>query len=531
MQKSQVLSIEQLKERILDVRYTDPEAEKISCLELLALGLPSRDLHAIAFAYTYLGDYYLVQNDMPHCGANLLDARQLAEQESFEDLLVRIYCLQGIYFQLLSDDQNAFQCYLSGITLAQKRKDTISESIIYNNIAFKLQSHQSYDNAMIYYRKAYDLLSFAPDPSEENTLTLLSNMAELAIWMGRFEEARSYLDQCSAVSVDPGILRVFESRTLCCYYSELGQEKNAFYWADRVLDLHERTNAALFSAFDSFISLCNCMMKIGNRERTYRFLSLVEECCSPDSLDQVKSLYELRAAVCLRFESPAAHDAAYREYYAQSVNYKTAWNQLFTQGMRDSIKLHEMQKERTAQQEKKTLLLEEANRDELTGVYNRRYLHKSMLGFFSDPAVRTLSVVMIDIDFFKEYNDCLGHACGDDVLRTIGKLLLQSQDPRIHACRYGGDEFTCLCVNLSGHELKSYVEDLRNALAAEAIAHPQSACSSYVTLSIGYASAPLTGTVKPFMIMDMADQALYLAKKNGRNTSERAVMASKAVKK
>ncbi len=157
--------------------------------------------------------------------------------------------------------------------------------------------------------------------------------------------------------------------------------------------------------------------------------------------------------------------------------------------------------------------------DYLTGLHNRKHLDEK-LKLVWDVYLRTgstFSVLMLDIDFFKEYNDYYGHLKGDECLRTIGSILknriIRNTD---WAYRYGGEEFLILLgfsdVTAAGIVAKQIQEDLSRVK----IIHKNSSINDLVTVSIGIAGVfPAHKT--PQTVIEQADKALYISKKNGRN--------------
>jgi two-component system chemotaxis family response regulator WspR len=164
-----------------------------------------------------------------------------------------------------------------------------------------------------------------------------------------------------------------------------------------------------------------------------------------------------------------------------------------------------------------------ANVDPLTGVANRRNFMETFEKEWKR-ARRTklpLSLIMIDVDFFKSYNDNYGHQAGDDCLKNIA-LLLQGSLARTGdvLARYGGEEFVAI---LPGTDLKgtsAVAERLRITIEAGHMPHEVSTISDYVTVSLGTATTIPTGRKSPETLIAAADDALYKAKRNGRNRFE-----------
>ncbi|KQQ84253.1 histidine kinase [Xanthomonas sp. Leaf131] len=160
-------------------------------------------------------------------------------------------------------------------------------------------------------------------------------------------------------------------------------------------------------------------------------------------------------------------------------------------------------------------------RDALTGLYNRRYLEESLSHELARCARRglPLSVLMLDVDHFKQFNDSQGHAGGDLLLAAVGELLLTRLRAEDVACRYGGEEFTVILPETDGDEATRVAEQIRGYIAALAVSDGQRALPR-VTASIGVASFPVDGELGSSLIQK-ADAALYLAKHRGRNRVER----------
>ena len=122
---------------------------------------------------------------------------------------------------------------------------------------------------------------------------------------------------------------------------------------------------------------------------------------------------------------------------------------------------------------------------------------------------------MIDLDYFKKYNDEFGHVAGDIVLKTVGKMLNDSfSRPGNLVCRYGGEEFCVILPDCTKDKAKQMASDFRTKLESEKIVLRRQETS--VTVSIGVASFPKDAQMKEELIFK-ADHALYRAKEQGRN--------------
>lgn len=167
-------------------------------------------------------------------------------------------------------------------------------------------------------------------------------------------------------------------------------------------------------------------------------------------------------------------------------------------------------------------LNEQAIRDPLTGLHNRRYLDSIVPHELARCGrdLAPLSVMMMDIDHFKHVNDTYGHQGGDEVLRQLAKLLIDNVRASDVACRYGGEEFFLLLPNMPVNFALVRAEQWRAAFAATTTVFGEAHIQA--TVSIGIACYPNDGVTSDELIRS-ADLALYRAKAEGRN---RVVLAT-----
>jgi two-component system cell cycle response regulator len=173
----------------------------------------------------------------------------------------------------------------------------------------------------------------------------------------------------------------------------------------------------------------------------------------------------------------------------------------------------------------------QAIRDPLTGLYNRRHMEEA-LGRELARAERghlSLSVLMLDLDHFKRFNDTAGHPAGDVLLKQVAKVVEARTRKEDVACRYGGEEFVLILPGMPFEVARRRAEELRRAVGEASVEYGGQSLGS-ITISVGLACYPRHG-ISGKELLSAADKALYCAKERGRNqvaTYEEAVVKPSA---
>lgn len=161
-------------------------------------------------------------------------------------------------------------------------------------------------------------------------------------------------------------------------------------------------------------------------------------------------------------------------------------------------------------------LKEASYKDPLTGLKNR-------LRYNKDEECNVNSIVMIDIDHFKKYNDTYGHAGGDEILRKLGRVLNQYDDDKTFKIyRYGGEEF-CIRASMSNEKTLKLCERIKEEIKTISL---DDVNSDFITVSIGicHESDFIEFELTPYIMQELADNALYVSKEMGRDTITVATM-------
>lgn len=176
-------------------------------------------------------------------------------------------------------------------------------------------------------------------------------------------------------------------------------------------------------------------------------------------------------------------------------------------------------------------LEEYSYKDGLTGVANRR-MFDSVLATEWANAQRTLqplSLILLDIDHFKQFNDHYGHIQGDDCLKSVGQALsLAASRPRDFLGRFGGEEFVLVLPETDEAAARHIAERCRQQVRQQRIPHERSSVSSMLTISLGVGTIVPGAHDRPLDFLNAVDKLLYQAKQLGRDRSQVAKVASQS---
>jgi diguanylate cyclase (GGDEF)-like protein len=187
--------------------------------------------------------------------------------------------------------------------------------------------------------------------------------------------------------------------------------------------------------------------------------------------------------------------------------------QIITHRITSTLTIDELENERNNYFDQSTI-------DELTQLKNRRDFMQTFQRFIVNPrqSDNYLCLAIMDIDFFKHYNDHYGHPKGDECLRNIGKALNSlNESMNIYVSRIGGEEFAMLWFEKDALNVKEIAAKVNQMIRDLNIEHEHSEIAPYVTISIGVHISPCGAINDKQILYDLADKALYTAKTRGRN--------------
>lgn len=442
-------SLEDIQAEIMHVRLIDLKREYELCMILSEKAKLSNDIYALAFAYTFISDFYLASKKNKDCIRYLERARKLCESTEYTELLARIYNFYGMYYNSNYEEIKALEAYLKSLDAAEKCQNLTLMSSAYNNIATCFELKRNYTEAIHYYKKCYELLQ--------------------------------------------------------------SMEKNSAYSKAIVLS-----------------NLCNCEYRLKDAAALHAYFSRFEDLDRQSFEESMNLLYLFCKLMYLRLHEAVSVQAvmeellqAYREFYTIILTIEDTDMEDNSSGLTAALELYRT-KERQVSLEKENEQLERLmNIDDLTNIYNRRCFNEDITATDLQKE-KIVAVAMLDIDYFKEYNDIYGHQMGDQALVKIGRCMKQYEKKgEIQFYRYGGDEFSAIFIGQSEESVRKTMAALTHDIREQKIPHKGSRTAQILTLSFGYAFSsqePVDMTV----LIRQADEQLYQHKKLRRQRCKHA---------
>lgn len=430
--------------------------------------------------------------------------------------LVQCYNQMALLFQYQGDMTNAIDSFLAGIDMAEEHPDGISGGI-YMNFSALCEEAGDYEKALFYRVKSFHMYERFPESEYRNDslMAVASMTLRLYLKMQNLEAARKEFELIRQLQEKYGLIsNGFEVYVNQLQYISMIQDK-------------EKEDEMLKKTLESFWS---CEELLEYTDECQELVSYLKKCEKYDLLEQVLDHISEKFKIDSEY-TENINDICLRVLSEKIELYKILGNeekqfkelkkffeieQKLSKERKESVRTMLRLRSTLRQTEiEKMFLTQQADMDALTGIPNRRKMNEQA-DRLCEQAVKdrqVFGVAMLDIDHFKDWNDTFGHHVGDQCLVALADILKGQTDDSQWAFRYGGDEFMLLFYNLPEEEIIRRTKQIQEQMLAEG----RKLGLESLTVSIGIANwMPRKGN-RIWDYTSTADQALYEAKKAGRN--------------
>lgn len=514
--------IESLIQQVDDNRGRDYDKVISACNRIIEVAAQD-DAKNLGFAYFYLGEAYYARNAVDDMFDTIVKALGYLNQSEQWRLIARAYNLMAITSVSQANTVAALEYYMSGLNCCKEHDISSVRSSIEMNLGYLYMDTAMYKEAEIYFESAYNEYQNTPEERKEiRKLTMVySNLANCHMQEGELEKTAYYIDrikkECMQSFEDMDY--VYVECMMTRYYHLSGDFRTRDEYIE---DVKKRLygRVLIMDLFDDIYDFCLLMLDIDRDDILFEIVNKLDEPIKGTRIANLKRKFlALKIKLYRKNKLEKECVEAMSSYFDLSVQLekdkqKMIANILRVRNSLDRIRERQKQLELEAKR-----LLEKSETDQLTGISNRYRMSR----FAQDALDKCrmehipLSYEILDIDYFKQYNDTYGHQAGDECVKTIAHLLDDIQNDNIFCARYGGDEFVIIYVGLNSKEVADIAEGLRKKVYDMNMTHHGSKEHSIVTISQGICHDIPSDNVKDRDFLHCADEFLYIVKKRSKN--------------
>lgn len=505
-------------------RGADPDTTLVYCKKIEEYAREQKDEWLLGYAFYHSGEVYYLHNDFEQMFHSMFRSLSYLEHTGQYGLLVRGYNILAITAMNQGNAPFALDYYLKGLSYCEKYCLFDVGIMIRINIGTLYNNCGEYNQASRYLEEGYVLLQQHREiPEYYNALmSIYIGMVNSCIHRQQLDRAMEYIrrfhSECEEFMQEEDRLVFACSQARVFHLQGKVRQRD-----DAIAMVHTLVNQQMpvLDIFDDLYEYCLMLLELERYEELRYLLEQLEAMAQKAEAGNMrKRILTLKARVCLR----EGDEVCYRKITVQLFELEEVLEKdrqrmvLHMLSVRNE--LEESQRHRRRIEQENRRLFKRSQTDSLTGLANRFHLNSYVAESFARAQERgeALGIEILDIDYFKQYNDNYGHQAGDICIRQIARILQKMEDKGdIFCARYGGDEFIVIYESCSREDVEQWTKELRQEIEELGLRHEFSQAGSLVTISQGICfDTPATeDTVEDFLLA--ADRLLYQVKEQGRN--------------
>lgn len=502
----------------------NPEATINACDNIEKLGKSSENEGLVGYARFHRAETYYMMNQMRNFYDEILLAISSLEKANDWEMLVRANNLLGIMSLNRGNLAVAMDFYSTAMNYCKKYHIDNMTWMVQTNIGIIYHNVEMYQQATEQFLAARDFIRNHPDmPGYYENLTSIYLCIAKSYFnrndIDKTAELINLLEYECIPKVDDMarlIVECFKAR----YYEERGQKSLRDLSMSFVREKFSQEIPVL-DIFDDMYEYLDFLLLVGDADEFERFADHIEKMTEKTTMMYLKQKV---VGLKVRFFREVGREADRRDaaveffelgerlanenrlMHINMLEYRNRFQMLANEAEKISQENHE--------------LVQKSNTDALTGLANRFGLtsyQEEVIGHAIGGGY-PLAIEILDIDYFKQFNDNYGHQAGDYAIKTIADCMNElAQKGGIFCARYGGDEFVIVYEGYSENEVKGLAEELRQKITDRKVEHKFSLCVPYLTISQGICwGKPIRGS-KIWDYLHEADRMLYEVKEKSRN--------------
>lgn len=494
-----------------------------TCQSVLKCAAEAKADAIFGIGYYYFAEYYMVKQETAQAMHCLAECSKCFQNADMFEYLPRVYNMMGAVSEFTGNRLIALNYYFSCLQYAESYGDDYTHAMVDANVGYILLRMRRYTEAKEHYYGAISYFERSHD-----TIFTNRNVVECMIYGGfchllleEKEEALALYQRLQAVlQRDPACkhsrlgLGVFEAG---CERIR-GNRKKAEEMMDALGEaIGREENQEELQAI--IVMIAGLLDSIKDYKRLEKLMRLLDERHIEDNPMVYLDMYPFKSKYLLKKE-------LMDEYVAYTRQYLCLYQQHMEDGRKLTARILELQ-DKLSRVELEQKDIRAYNRklesialyDSLTGLANRTYLNEYLSQKFEEACKKQLllGVELMDIDYFKAYNDTYGHLQGDICIEAVARVLKGVQSDKVFCARYGGDEFMIVYSQMSVKEIQLVAEKIQTGVQKLSIPHEGAGPGKYVTVTQGIFVRIPDEENREWDYNSMADTVLYSAKREGKN--------------
>lgn len=513
--------------QILESRSINVTLTQDCCKKLLAYGKQRHDTYLIGFAYYFLGESYYFTGDSRRQLVFLFKAMKYLESSQNWSLLARCYNLLGILSSSQGNSTAAVDYFLDGLNLCTSYSLYYVAGMIYSNLSILYTELQMYEKAIDYQKKSLE--NFKKDTDDSlgqnccnNLCISYLSMAQSYLRLGNLAEASACMDEIKDYL--PTISYDYAGVSIAVVKTMLFHAQGDFDMRDtciqEILSLLTQEHS-LLTLYDDFLTISHFLLDIENYSALLQILNTLETMAvHAQNMHIQLEILKIKLSYYKKTNQDSLFLHTACQFYELHMKQEEENVKITASSIELRFSLAQLQNRQKMMEYENQKLVLKSESDALTGLPNRYKLNEyseTLLNRAKENEA-CLGVEILDIDYFKEYNDTYGHQAGDACLVAIAGELKTMMSDDIFCARYGGDEFIIIYYNKTQQEIRFLAEDLRRRVCNLKIAHSGSLSQPYITITQGILYHLPSTANRMWDYLHAADNALYEGKNNSRNS-------------
>lgn len=505
-------------------RAKDPAASISACDRLISYGKSMKDDVLLGYALFSKGETYYLLNDASNFYSHMNASIAPLENAREWSYVAMANNMLGIVFLNRGNAPFALDYFIKAISICQDNSLPDIEWIIHFNLGSLYLNIEEFNKSISHVEIAYSYIK------EHGKMEgYLQNLTAVLLGLGRaylkLDSEKEYLEIEKKLKNECiPYLQELDKIVIYCYFARvhnaIGEEEARDYWIDMV-NKNTSTNMPIMDVFDDFYDYLDMLLSIDKYDDFFKSYMVLDD-LTKHTL--IKNLERKLLTLKIRYYRKTGQIEEYKiasVLFFELSEFMDRENRLMVSDMivmRNSyMELTQINKK---VEEENTFLQKRSETDPLTGMYNRLKLNEYSEEVFERAKENKapVAVEILDIDFFKQFNDNYGHQAGDDCIRFIANSLMDmSLEHNIFVARYGGDEFVVIYEGLSSREVMEKASELRRKIYNANFEHRFSLTDDRVTISQGICIGSPGKDDSFFSYLQGADKMLYEVKQQSRN--------------